>query len=170
MAPKLTKKKEPKLEMSWIRNGQEYEPPYQFWREPDFQKDQYVSRILTPMQRGMYRAMLQGAFYLSTRPYLPTSDIELMALADAGSMEHWMANKDAIMVKFQPAKWKGKEVWGHKRLLRDWAKLLAYSTKQSGKAKKKKDYDDDFPEDFSEPADDAENKEDDSVECDERTL
>lgn len=108
---KLTKKKEPKPEMSWIRNGQEYEPPYQFWREPDFQKDQYVSRILTPVQRGMYRAMLQGAFYLSTRPYLPTSDIELMALADAGSMECWMANKDAIMVLFQPAKWKGEEVW-----------------------------------------------------------
>jgi hypothetical protein len=167
---KLTKKKEPKPEMSWIRNGQEYEPPYQFWQEPEFQKDQYVSRILTPMQRGMYRAMLQGAFYLSTRPYLPTSDIELMALADAGSMECWIANKDAIMVLFQPAKWKGKEVWGHKRLIRDWVKLLAYSQKQSSRRKKFNGSADDIPDDFAESAEAAENTPDETVDCDEREL
>jgi uncharacterized protein YdaU (DUF1376 family) len=170
MAPKLTKKKEPKPEMSWIRNGQEYEPPYQFWQEPEFQKDQYVSRILTPMQRGMYRAMLQGAFYLSTRPYLPADDVKLMALADAGSMENWTANKAAIMVLFQPANWKGEEVWGHKRLIRDWIKLLAYSKKQSGRAKNKKLDADDFPEDFAQPAEEIENKEDEKVICDEREL
>jgi len=170
MAPKLTKKKTPKPEMSWIRNGQEYEPPYQFWQEPEFQKDQYVSRILTPMQRGMYRAMLQGAFYLSTRPYLPSDDVKLMALADAGSMENWTANKAAIMVLFQPAKWKGEEVWGHKRLIRDWIKLLAYSKKQSTRRKKPDGVDDDFPEDFVQPAEEVENKPNGSVKCDESEL
>jgi uncharacterized protein YdaU (DUF1376 family) len=170
MAPKLTKKKEPKPEMSWIRNGQEYEPPYQFWQEPEFQKDQYVNRILTPMQRGMYRAMLQGAFYLSTRPYLPSDDVKLMALADAGSMENWTANKAAIMVLFQPAKWKGEEVWGHKRLIRDWIKLLAYSKKQSTRRKKPDGVDDDFSEDFVQPAEEVENKPNGSVKCDESEL
>jgi uncharacterized protein YdaU (DUF1376 family) len=164
------KKREPRPTMSWIRNGQEYEPPYQFWQEPEFQKDQYVSRILTPVQRGMYRAMLQGAFYLSTRPYLPTDDVKLMALADAGSMENWLANKEDIMRLFQPAKWKGEEVWGHKRLVRDWIKLLAYSMKQSTRRKKSNGVEDDFPEDFVQPVEVAENKADDAVECDEREL
>jgi uncharacterized protein YdaU (DUF1376 family) len=156
--------------MSWIRNGQEYEPPYQFWQEPEFQKDQYVSRILTPVQRGMYRAMLQGAFYLSTRPYLPIDDVKLMALADAGSMENWLANEEAIMRLFHPAKWKGEEVWGHKRLLRDWIKLLAYNMKQSTRRKKSDGVEDDFPEDFAQPAEEVENKADEAVECDEREL
>jgi uncharacterized protein YdaU (DUF1376 family) len=164
------KKREPKPEMSWIRNGQEYEPPYQFWCEPEFQKDQYVSRILTPVQRGMYRAMLQGAFYLSTRPYLPTDDTELMALADAGTMDNWKANKDAIMNRFQLTKVKGKEVWGHKRLIRDWIKLLEFSKKQSNRRKKSTAVDDDFPEDFIQPAEEVENKPDEKVECNEREL
>src|SRR5580704_1194267 len=149
-------KRKPKPAMSWIRNGQEYEPPYQFWHEPDFQSDPYVSHILTAMQRGMYRSMLQGAFHLSTRPYLPTDDVKLMALADAGSMENWMANKDAIMVLFQPAKWKGEAVWGHKRLIRDWIKLLERSKKQSTRRKKSDGAEDDFPEDFDQPAEEVE--------------
>jgi hypothetical protein len=93
-----------------------------------------------------------------------------MALADAGSMENWTANKAAIMVLFQPAKWKGEEVWGHKRLIRDWIKLLAYSKKQSGRAKNKKPGANDFPEDFAQPVEEVENNEDEEVECNEQEL
>jgi uncharacterized protein YdaU (DUF1376 family) len=113
------------------RNGQEYQPPYQFWHEPDFWGDECVSRGMTFMQRHFYRALLQAAFYSSTRPYLPTSDDQLWILADAGSRENWIQNKDAIMVKFQSITVKGVDVWSHKRLMRDWIKLLQGSEVQS---------------------------------------
>ena len=113
------------------RNGQEYQPPYQFWHEADFWGDECVSRGMTFMQRHFYRALLQAAFYSSTRPYLPTSDDELWKLADAGSLENWLQNKDAILVKFQKTKVKSAEVFSHKRLMRDWMKLIEGSENQS---------------------------------------
>ena len=113
------------------RNGQEYQPPYQFWHEGDFWGDECVSRGMTFMQRHFYRALLQAAFYSSSRPYLPTSDDELWKLADAGSLENWIQNKDAILVKFQKTTVKGVELFSHKRLMRDWIKLLQGSEKQS---------------------------------------
>ena len=112
-------------------NGQEYQPPYQFWHENDFWGDECVSRGMTFMQRHFYRALLQAAFYSSTRPYLPTSDDELWKLADAGSLDNWIQNKDAILVKFQKTTVKTVEVFSHKRLMRDWIKLLQGSEKQS---------------------------------------
>lgn len=117
-------------------NGQEYVPPYQFWVEREFWGDVYVSRGMNYMQRHLYRALLQAAFHCSTRPYLPTSDDELWILADAGTKENWLENKNAIMVKFQLVKVKGTDVWSHKRLMRDWIKLLEYSEKQSKRRKK----------------------------------
>jgi hypothetical protein len=86
---------------------------------------------MTFMQRHFYRALLQSAFCCSTRPYLPTSDDELWKLADAGSLENWLQNKDAIMVKFQEAEVKSVKVFSHKRLMRDWIKLLQGSQMQS---------------------------------------
>lgn len=116
---------------SFKRNGQEYQPPYQFWREADFWADECVSRGMTYMQRHFYRALLQAAFYTSTRPNLPTSDAELWKLADAGSLENWLQNKDAIMVKFQETEVKSVKMFSHKRLMRDWIKLLEGSEMQS---------------------------------------
>ena len=55
---------------------------------PDFWADEAVlPRHDMVMQRHYYRALLQAAFYCSTRPYLPTSDDELWILADAGTKE-----------------------------------------------------------------------------------
>jgi hypothetical protein len=119
------------------RNGQEYQPPYQFWHEPDFWADECVSRGMTFMQRHLYRALLQAAFYCSTRPYLPFSDNELWKLADAGSLDNWTQNKDAILVKFQEKEVKGVKVFSHRRLMRDWIKLLEGSEKQSKRRKGK---------------------------------
>jgi hypothetical protein len=127
----MADKKKKKLKLSAKLNGQEYVPPYQFWREREFWADVHVSRGMDWMQRHLYRALIQAAFYCSTRPYLPTSDDDLWILADAGTKEHWLENKDAIMLKFQLIKVKGVEFWSHKRLMRDWIKLLEYSQKQS---------------------------------------
>jgi hypothetical protein len=119
-------------------NGQEYQPPYQFWHEADFWSDECVSRGMTFMQRHLYRALLQAAFYCSTRPYLPMSDDELWKLADAGSLENWIQSKDAILVKFQEKTLKGNvKVLSHKRLMRDWIKLIQGSEKQSNRRRGK---------------------------------
>ena len=114
-----------------LRNGQQYQPPYQFWHEQDFSSDEHVAYGMDWLQRHFYRTLCQKAFICSTRPYLPTSDDELWLLADAGSRERWIENKDKIMVKFHPVKIGGMELWAHKRLLRDWALLVKYSSKKA---------------------------------------
>ena len=119
------------------RNGQEYQPPYQFWHESDFWGDESVSRGMTFLQRHFYRALLQAAFMCSTRPYLPNNDDELWKLADAGTKESWIQNKDAILVKFQEKEVRGVKVFSHKRLMRDWVKLLEGSERQSRRRKGK---------------------------------
>jgi hypothetical protein len=147
-------------------NGQEYVPPYQFWFEREFWGDVHVSRGMTWMQRHLYRALLQAAFYCSTRPYLPTSDDELWILADAGTKENWLENKSAIMAKFQLTKLKGVEVWSHRRLMRDWIKLLEYSEKQSNRRRKDRAANDQTPAD----AEPTLFEEDNSVEADESAV
>jgi hypothetical protein len=157
MAKKKTTKKQ---------NGQEWEPRYQFWHERDFWNDLYVSRSMTNLQRHFFRAMLQAAFYCSTRPNLPKDDNLLCALADAGSLEVWMENKPAIMSKFHETKMKVDghwvEVWANKRLKRDWIKLLENSERQRNRRKGKTDSGDDFAPDLEAP----ENNEDDGIEGD----
>ena len=147
-------------------NGQEYVPPYQFWNDRDFWNDLYVSRVMTHQQRAFYRSMLQGAFYCSTRPNLPKDDLSLCALADAPSLEVWEENKPAIMVKFQETKMKLNaewvEVWGHKRLKRDWLKLIEGSERQANRRKRKKDFGKDNDVDLEVP----EPIEDDAIEGD----
>jgi uncharacterized protein YdaU (DUF1376 family) len=120
------------------RNGQEYQPPYQFWHEPDFWSDECVSRGMTSTQRHFYRALLQAAYYSSTRPYLPNNDDELWILADTETKQNWLDNKAPILVKFQEIEVKGVKLLSHKRLLRDWIKLLEGSAMQSKRRKGKK--------------------------------
>lgn len=145
------------------RNGQEYQPPYQFWKEQDFSSDEQVAYGMTYLQRHFYRTLLQKAFICSTRPYLPTSDDQLWLLADAGSKDSWVENKNAIMVKFQLAEIDGAEVWAHKRLLRDWVLLTDYHQEKvkagsaGGRAKSKNTRGSSFepPAAVEEPADDG---------------
>jgi len=152
------------------RNGQEYQPPYQFWHEQDFSSDEQVAYGMDWLQRHLYRALLQKAFICSTRPNLPTSDEQLWLLADAGSKERWLANKDAIMVKFQPITIDGIELWAHKRLLRDWGLLSNFSSKRAkagragglAKAGNKK-----FVQECAEP---VSNDEDDAIEANESDV
>lgn len=58
------------------------------------------------------------------RPYLPNDDDKLWLLADAGSKENWMQNRESILVKFEMIE-DGK-LLSHKRLMRDWVKLLVH--------------------------------------------
>jgi hypothetical protein len=102
---------------------QKYQPKYIFWYEQDFSADEQVAYGMDWQQRHFYRTLLQKALICSERPYLPTSDDQLWLLADAGSKERWIANKDAVMAKFQLVEINGKELWAHKRLLRDWEQL-----------------------------------------------
>ena len=162
----MEKIKRKKTQRSGKLNGQEYVPPYQFWREQEFWGDEIVSRGMNWMQRHLYKALLQAAFYCSTRPYLPISDDELWILADAGTKNNWLENKDAIMVKFQLVKVRSVERWSHKRLMRDWVKLLEYSKKQSNRRKR-----DDLDKD--EPLSDSKVvyfEEDDAIEADESMV
>jgi uncharacterized protein YdaU (DUF1376 family) len=162
----MADRKRKKARRSAKLNGQEYVPPYQFWCEREFWGDVHVSRGMNWMQRHLYRALLQAAFYCSTRPYLPTSDDELWILADAGTKDNWLENKAAIMVKFQLVKVGGAEMWSHKRLRRDWIKLLEYSQKQSKRRKKDSVVTDETP---AEP-EAVPSEENDAVEADESAV
>jgi uncharacterized protein YdaU (DUF1376 family) len=104
------------------RNGQEYQPPYQFWHEQDFSADERVAYGMDWLQRHFYRTLLQKALICSD---------ELWLLADAGSKDRWLENKEAVMVKFQQVQIDGVELWAHKRLLRDWVLLVKYRTKKA---------------------------------------
>jgi uncharacterized protein YdaU (DUF1376 family) len=104
-------------------SAQKYQPKYIFWYEQDFSADEQVAYGMDWLQRHFYRTLLQKALICSTRPYLPTSDDQLWLLADAGSKDRWVENKNAVMAKFQLVEVDGKELWAHKRLLRDWEQL-----------------------------------------------
>jgi hypothetical protein len=144
-----TKKK--KTKRSAKLNGQEYLPPYQFWHEKDFWNDEHVSRGMNFTQRHRYRALLQSAFFCSTRPYLPDDDDLLWKLADAGTKQNWLENKEPILVKFQKIDKGGKTLLNHKRLMRDWIKLLENSEKQSARRRGKSDEEDEEPHSAVEP-------------------
>ena len=92
-----------------------YEPKFMLWCEQQFASDVVVRRM-TPYQRLMFRSLLQTAFWCSTRPDLPDDDEQLCDLADADSLEHWMANKSAVLRKFTLE----NGVWSNKRLRADW--------------------------------------------------
>ncbi len=107
-----------------------YEPKYQCWVEKDFLADRAVMRM-TPTQRHFYRALLQAAFNVDTRPYLPADDNELWQIADADSIEQWQGNKASVLAKFQPfTAGDGTELWSHKRILSDWGQVLDYVEKK----------------------------------------
>jgi hypothetical protein len=114
-----------------------YEPEYMCWHERDFWADRYVINM-TKLQRHFYRALLQAAFFCSTRPYLPDDDEELCTLADADNLETWQQNRKVVLRKFQPfTDGDGRKLLRHKRLDRDWEQTLTYveQKRKGGKAR-----------------------------------
>jgi len=109
-------------------------PEYICWHENEFMADRAVVRM-QPHQRLMYRALCQVARYCETRPYLPDDDNELYVLADADSLDHWKANREAILVKFQRVTVDGKPMLAHKRVLADAAQYEEWLAQKRGAGK-----------------------------------
>jgi uncharacterized protein YdaU (DUF1376 family) len=95
-----------------------YEPKYVMWHEKDFAADTYVSRVMRPLDRHFYRALIIASCFNSERPFLPNDDAQLWILADAESLHQWLSHKDVVMHKFTLTQ--DGEHWQHKRILADW--------------------------------------------------
>jgi len=103
-------------------NDKTFRPRFVYWWPDHFTGDPYVSRVMRPLHRHFYRALIIESFVNSWRPYLPNDDQELWMLADAESAEQWLAHKDVVMRKFTLTE-DGK-LWQHKRILADWETAL----------------------------------------------
>lgn len=115
-------------------------PLYQPWREEAFRGDEKVLYALNPLQRWMYRTLLQAAFICSTRPYLPDEDAELWMLAGCESRKQWDKNKDAVRSMFSAVEVDQKACLIHHKVLEDWNRLeekrqiLADNGRKGGKS------------------------------------
>jgi hypothetical protein len=97
-------------------------PLYQPWNEEAFRADVQVY-AMAPVQRWMYRTLLQSAFFCSTRPYLPDDDTQLWMLAGCESHKQWDRNKDTVRAMFTPVELDGARLLSRKRLVEDWNRL-----------------------------------------------
>jgi hypothetical protein len=95
---------------------------YQPWRNEAFLADEYV-QAMTPVQRWMYRTILQASFTCSERPYLPDDDARLWVLAGCESPRQWEDNKDVIRARFSSETVEGKPRLGQKKVLEDWVRI-----------------------------------------------
>jgi uncharacterized protein YdaU (DUF1376 family) len=114
----------------------DFKPFWIKWDETAHLSDYAVLRM-TPHQRLMYRNLIITSYYCSSRPYLPDDDEVLWLMADADTLEHWKANRQAIMVKFtQFVDSNGKRLLSNKRVLEEWEELEAsLEQKKSAAAK-----------------------------------
>jgi hypothetical protein len=109
---------------------------YQPWRNEAFLADEYV-QAMSPIQRWIYRTLLQAEFTCSERPYLPDNDVRLWALAGCESRRQWDDNKEVVRARFVPVVIKGVHLLGHKKVLEDWSRIqdaLAIRRESASKA------------------------------------
>src|SRR5437773_3165125 len=99
---------------------QNYKPRFITWYERDFREDRAVQRM-TPHQRALYRNLLMDCYNGDDRPYLTSDDNMLWIIAEADSLEDWLANKALIMSKFKPY---NEGLLYNKRVLVEWDILL----------------------------------------------
>ena len=97
----------------------DFKPRFITWYEDDFRADRIVARM-TPLQRAFTRSLMLECYYNEQRPWLPTDDNKLWLLADAASLEQWLENKDAVLVKFTPVTHSGISLYENKRVLEEW--------------------------------------------------
>lgn len=100
-------------------------PIYQKWDEKAFQFD---TMHLHWMARSLYRALLQTAWHLSTRPDLPDNDEQLRQIACGGDVDVWKKHGPAVRAMFTSDADRG--VLWQKRLREDWRALTDYRQKQ----------------------------------------
>lgn len=97
-------------------------PLYQPWNEEEFRADVRVISM-SPLQRYLYRTLLQASFFCSTRPYLPNNDEQLFQLAWCESKKQWDTTKVPILKMFTAVEISGEKLLKHKRVLSDWQRI-----------------------------------------------
>ncbi len=105
-------------------------PIYQKWDEAGFTLD---TMHLSGQGRLIYRALLQMAWYVSTRPDLPNDELQLQRRL-AITSEVWAAHRVEVLEMFGVDASTG--VLFHPRLRRDWNELSLYRLKQASNGKK----------------------------------
>lgn len=109
-------------------------PLYLPWNEDEFQADLNV-RVMTPVQKWIYKSLLLSAFFHSTRPFLPNDDNLLWILAGCESKNQWLENKDVVLQKFSINE-SNQNLLQNNRLLKDWEKLMGIRERMSELAQK----------------------------------
>lgn len=119
-------------------------PLYQPWDEDAFVSSVSV-RLMKPIQRWMYRTLLQASFVCPSRPYLPSKDDLLWMMAGCESKKQWDDNKNVVLACFAEINKNGESLLYHKHTLADWKRLirkredLAQKGRKGGIAKAKAD-------------------------------
>ena len=109
--------------MSDLAPQKDFKPTFIPWYETDFRADRAVGRM-TPVQRSFYRNLLLDCYFGENRPYISAEDKDLWLIADANSLDEWLAAKELIMTKFSPVELNdGKHVLSNKRCLEEWGRL-----------------------------------------------
>jgi len=102
---------------------------YQPWSEEEFQADLDVQQ-LSPLEKWMYRTLLQQAWVASSRPRLPDDDAVLWKLAGCQDQDQWETYKTAVRAMFQAVEIDGVALLERKRLNHDWDALVAKRIKR----------------------------------------
>jgi uncharacterized protein YdaU (DUF1376 family) len=101
----------------------DFKPTFIPWYETDFRADRIVQRM-TPVQRSFYRNLLLDCYFGEHRPYISANDSELWLIAEANTLEEWLAAKTLILTKFTAVELKdGTRALSNKRVLEEWARL-----------------------------------------------
>jgi hypothetical protein len=109
-------------------------PDYQPWNEDVFSGDLLVG-AMTPIQRWMYRTLLQKAFFYSTRPDLPTDENILWLLSGCETRQQWEENKEPVLNMFKLDERDGEEIYWQKRLRQDWDRIASRRESLSDRGK-----------------------------------
>ena len=100
------------------------------WNEDIFRGDADV-QYLTPIQRWMYRTLLQAAWVCANRPHLPDDDKQLWKLSGSESLQQWLDNSGPVRELFTPVEISGVPLLSRKRLVDDWTTLQNVRTAQA---------------------------------------
>jgi uncharacterized protein YdaU (DUF1376 family) len=101
----------------------DFKPTFIPWSETDFRADRTVGRM-TPVERAFYRNLLLDCYFGEHRPFITAEDAELWRIAEAESLEQWLAAKALILTKFRPVELSdGTQVLSNKRVLEEWERL-----------------------------------------------
>jgi len=105
--------------------ARDFKPEFIPWYEGAFQADRIVHRM-TSHQRALYRNLLLDCYFGEYRPYLSAADEELWIIADADSLEDWLANKWTVLSKFHEVSDEhGEVLLVNNRVLEEWNILIA---------------------------------------------